>query len=362
MKQVNPRALKALREQKSWSKAELSKKSGIKTRRLIELENENADFHTIREGSFEGLCYALGATEDQLLGKEPISDPLSVKFVSLQSKITTVAQMNYDLINMVYGLSSDQLVQMAPLMFAILAEDSFVWRKEQLELRKQIQELKKQVWESLNDPDPDASDGNIEEDLRHEEAAIAKREVFSRPWWAPEDKTPEESPMSDRFTDFIAAKVNASDVSIRADLILEYFKGRDIRDPDTKYIVEFYLLEALTAAADVEFAAQVRLAFMSGTIRLPHLFQDLSDEQIRMVFRDVPAGRAGEQVAKLFESDVLPRVAELHHLYAPEVYRFDTETEGLGLDEMGFPIRVRRHPNATSETQSEDQGDENEPA
>lgn len=360
MKQVNPRALKALREQKSWSKAKLSKESGIKTRRLIELENEDADFHSIREGSFEGLRRALGATEEQLRGEDPIGDPLSVKFVSLQSKITTVAQMNYDLINMVYGLSSDQLVQLAPLMFAILVEDSFVWRKEQLELRKQIQELKKQVLESLYDPDPDLADPLVEEDLPAEAAAIANREVFSRPWWADvKTEKGDTVPVSDRFTDFIAAKVNASEGRIQADLTIGFHHGRSIRDPDIKYAVTFGVLKALTAAEDVRLVAQLRLAFMSGTVRFTHALEGISDEQVKAIFGDA---NGGEQIAKLFQSDVFPRVDELQHFYAPEVYRFDTEAEGLGLDAMGFPVRVRRHELAKATPQTDDQGDENAPA
>ena len=328
MKQVNPRALKTLREQKSWSKVKLSKESGIKTRRLIELENEDVDFHSIREGSFKGLCKALGATEAQLRGEDPIGDAVSVKFVSLQSKITTVAQMNYDLVSQQYGVSSDQLVQLAPLMFAILVEDSFVWRKEQLELRKQIQELKRQVLESLNDPDPDITDGHTEEDLRHEEAGIAKREVFSRPWWAAEDKAPEEGPISDRFTDFIAAKVNASKGSIRADLSLGYLKGRDIRDPDTRYVAVSKLFEHLTVPDDVQSTAKLRTWLMSGAMRWSDLFG---------------AHQTADQLDEWFKSEVKPKADALEAVIAPEVYRWDAETEGLGLDEMGFPIRVRPH-------------------
>ena len=346
MKQVNPRALKALREQKSWSKAELSKKSGIKTRRLIELENENVDFHTIREGSFEGLCYALGATEDQLLGKEPISDPVSVKFVSLQSKITTVAQMNYDLVNQQYGVSSDQLVQLAPLMFAILVEDSFVWRKEQLELRKQIQELEKQVRESQYNPEPDLHDGDVEDAFREEGAAIAAREVFTRP---EEAELPDGyGHKSDRFTDFVSAKVKSSEGHIRADLSFGYLYGRDILDPDTRYVAVPELFESLTVPDDVQSTAKLRTWLMSGAMRWSDLFG--ADD------------RTADQLAEWFKSEVKPKADALEAVIAPEVYRFDTETEGLSLDEMGFPIRVRRHPNATSETQSEDQGDENEPA
>lgn len=358
MKQINPRALKALRTQKGWTKAKLAEESGLKARRLIELENEAADLHSIREGSFEGLRRALGATEEQLRGEEPPTDPLTLKRVPLHGKITTLAQMNYDLISEEYGVSTDQLLQIAPLMFAILVEDSFAWRKEQLELRKQVQELNKRTRESQYDPDPDLYDVDFEEEIEAEMAAIAAREVFSVAKSAVREvstaiKTAaglvenefSSSYASNRFTDFLAAKVKSSGGRIRADLRFGYLDGRDIRDPDTKYIAVPDLLDAKTLADDPAVVAFTRLLLMSGRMRL----------------HDFRSGRMPEQLQEWLRSEVLPNLAADMLTFAPEVYRFDAETEELSLDEMGFPIRVRRHPliAAGLAAQSQDEGGEN---
>lgn len=348
-KQINPAALKELRKLKKLSHQALAEKANTAKSTVIGLEKPlkepSETMRSVRDRIYDALQLALGATDAQMRGEEPPRESLPLKFVPLKGTITTLAQMNYDLISEQYGVSTDQLLQIAPLMFAILVEDSFVWRREQLALRQQIQELKKQVLESLNDPDPDVTDGTLKEDLLHEEAAILKREVFSRPLYAA-DQTPEDAPISDRFTDFIAARVKASEGRIRADLRLEYFKGRDIRDPDTKYIAAAELLDAKTPADNPEAAAFGRLLLMSGLIRL----------------HDVRNDRTPEQREEWLRSVVLPGIEAAELTFAPEVYRFDTETEGLSLDEMGFPVRARRHPLATSETEPEDQGDENEPA
>jgi transcriptional regulator with XRE-family HTH domain len=359
MKKINPQSLRQLRKQKGWSQNDLATQTGLGKRRLVELEDCSVQFHDVRDSNFEDLCKALGATDAQLRGEEPITDPLPVNYVTLPSKITTIAQMNYDLISLSYGLSSDQLVQLAPLMFAILVEDSFVWRKEQLELGKQIQELKKQVRESQYDPEPSLHDSSIEEDFREEEAAIADRKVFSRPWWANvKTENGGEEPASDRFTDYISAKVNASEGRIQADLTIGYRNGRNIRDPDTKYAVKFDLLNALTDAEDVQMIAKLRLALMSGAVRLPNLLGGLSDEQLSLLFSDAGASSLGERIGNLLQSDVFSRVDEFTHLFAPEVYGFTDEAEGLRLDSLGFPVRMlQRHHRVAP--QSDEQGDGN---
>lgn len=347
-KQINPAALKELRKLKKLSHQALAEKANTAKSTVIGLEKPlkepSETMRSVRDRIYDALQLALGATDAQMRGEEPPRESLPLKFVPLKGTITTLAQMNYDLISEQYGVSTDQLLQIAPLMFAILVEDSFAWRKEQLELLKQIQELKKQTRESH--PEPDISDDDIEAELRAEEAAIAARDVFSYASMEANIETLGGIYWSDRFTDFIAAKVKSSGGRIRADLTIRHIEGRDIRDPDTKYIAAAELLDAKTPADNPEAAAFGRLLLMSGLIRLHDARNDRTPEQREGWLRSV----------------VLPGIEAAELTFAPEVYRFDTETEGLSLDEMGFPVRARRHPLATSETEPEDQGDENEPA
>lgn len=355
MKQINPIALKELRKLKGLSHKALAEKARIAKSTVIELEKPPKEpsetMHSVRDRIYDALQLALGATDAQMQGEEPPRESLPLKFVPLKGTITTMAQMNYDLISKEYGVSTDQLLQIAPLMFAILVEDSFAWRKEQLELRKQIQDLKKRTRESKYDPEPDISDDDIEAELRAEEASIAARDVFSYALIEANLETHGGLYGSDRFTDFIVAKVKSSGGRIRADLTIRHLEGRDIRDPDTKYIAAAELLDTIAPADNPEAAAFARLLLMSGLIRL-HDFR----------LHDFRNDRTPEQREEWLRSEVLPGIEAAELTFAPEVYRFDTETEGLSLDEMGFPVRARRSPLAPSAMQSEDQGDENEPA
>jgi transcriptional regulator with XRE-family HTH domain len=345
-KELSPTALQELRKLKGFSHQKLADQAGLSKSTIIELEKPpkkpSTAMHSVQERSYEALRKALVATDAQMRGEELATEPFPRKMVTLRSKITTVAQMNYDLVGKQYGISSDQLVQLAPLMFAILVEDSFVWRKEQMELQKQIEQLKKRTQESQYDPDPDLYDSDIQEGFQEEEAAIAVRDVFTTPSAAelPIENGTLSGYASDRFTDFIAAKVQASGGHIKADLMLDYLQGRDIRDPDTKYVAVQDWFEVLNDPDDIEFTAMLRLSLMSGAMRL----------------KDFSAGRTADQNAEWLASEVFPAANELKDILAPEVYSFNAEAEGLGLDGMGFPVRVRRHVFSGATQQSVDQG------
>lgn len=224
MKAINPKALKQLRKKRGLSHDKLADKTTIGRRRLIELEKETAELHKIQDGNFADLCRALNATPAQLCGEEPIIDPMPAHYVTLRSKITTVSQMNYDLISAQYGVESDQIVQLAPLMFAILVEDSFNWRRDQLEMRKQILDLQEKLQETVYAEHVMGPDALTPLDvLRHEEEAIDQRDVFTVPLEATNALLRYEEVIgntffdniedlkkhrrTDRFTDFMAEKI-----------------------------------------------------------------------------------------------------------------------------------------------------------
>ena len=129
MKQMNPIALRELRNLKGLSHKALAEKARVAKSTIIGLEKPSETMHSVQDRTYDALRHALGATDAQMQGVEPPRESLPLKFVPLKGTITTVAQMNYDLIREEYGVSTDQLLQIAPLMFAILVEDSFAWRK-----------------------------------------------------------------------------------------------------------------------------------------------------------------------------------------------------------------------------------------
>ena len=372
MKTINPKALKQIRQKRGWSHAELERRAKIGKRRLIELEKETAEFHEMRDGNFADLCRALSATPAQLRGEEPITDPMPANHVTLRSKITTVAQMNYDLISAQYGVESDQIVQLAPLMFAILVEDSFKWRREQLALRKQVMELQEKLRETVYAEHVSGPYTISPSDvLNHEEEAIDRREVFTAPLEATnallryeevvgdggfesfEDLSAER--ITDRFTDFIAEKLKSAPQAFRADIPdIDLGSVRDILDHQLRYISVPDLFDYVTESDDEQTTAMHRLALLTGAVRLP----DADPEKITGP-NELKAWFA-EQIRN---PDTVSRLAEIAPAVLRRELRGPDEAKVMGLDDHGFPVileQIKKRSFAEAlAAASEDEGDQN---
>jgi transcriptional regulator with XRE-family HTH domain len=363
MKKINPQSLKHLRNRKGWSQKELATRTGMGKRRLVELEDCSVQFHDVRDSNFEDLCKALGATEAQLRGEEPITDPLPVNYVTLRSKISTIAQMNYDLIEAQYGIETDQIVQLAPLMFAILVEDSFTWRKQQLTLRKQSHELKRQLFDTVYDPYYGLYEDEEAELIRLEESAIDERQVFTRPMDAklPEnlhvlselDEHPDNY-FTDRLTDFFAAKVKSLEPRIRADFRYDQVSARSIQDPGIRYLAAPQIFEYLTDAEDEQVTAVQRLGLLSGAIRIGN-----AEESAKISGPDALREWFQDQLTKV-NSETIHKIAELTPLVAGVEYRGDVSGKFFGFDDLGFPVMLDAHPLVARQRVSpESEGEEN---
>lgn len=353
MKTLNPKALKQLRKKRGLSHDKLADKAKIGRRRLIELEKETAEFHEMRDGNFADLCRALSATPAQLRGEEPITDPMPANYVTLRSKITTVAQMNYDLISAQYGVESDQIVQLAPLMFAILVEDSFNWRREQLELRKQILDLQEKLRETVYAEHISGPYSISPSDvLNHEEEAIDRREVFTAPLEATnallrwdeviggesfyDFEELSKHRITDRFTDFMAEKLKSNPQAFRADIpSIELDFGRDILDHELRYIAVPDLFEHVTAGSDEQTTALYRIALLTGAVRLQG-----SDPERVMGLTELKAWFAEQ----LQNPDIVSKLAEVAPAISRRELRGPDEENSMGLDDLGFPVFVERSP------------------
>lgn len=372
MKTLNPKALKQLRKKRGLSHDKLADKAKIGRRRLIELEKETTEFHEMRDGNFADLCRALSATPAQLRGEEPITDPMPANYVTLRSKITTVAQMNYDLISAQYGVESDQIVQLAPLMFAILVEDSFKWRREQLELRKQVLELQEKLRETVYADYVTGTYTISQSDvLSHEEEAINRREVFTEPLEATNallryeevigtsyfDSFEELSShrTTDRFTDFMAEKLKSAPQAFRADIPdIDLGSVRNILDHQLRYISVPDLFDYVTEGDDEQTTAELRLALLTGAVRLP----DADPEKIKG-----PNELKAWFAEQLRNPDTVSRLAEIAPAVLRRELREPDEAKVMGLDDHGFPVileKIKKLSFAEAlAAASDDEGDEN---
>ena len=137
--QIDPVRLRSLRKERSLSRLQLAKQSGINERTIQRLEKEP---QPSRKSTLTRLANALGVEPGVLTGELPLPKldkvPTSAaKQVQISAQITSKARLEYDLIKHRYGVSATELINMAPLFFALLAEGSLAWRRERLKEPKE---------------------------------------------------------------------------------------------------------------------------------------------------------------------------------------------------------------------------------
>ncbi len=138
--QIDPIRLKNLRESKGWSRAQLAERSRISPRQIARLEGTAAATGKVRERTAAELAKALGVEPGVLTGEKPMpASNLSLedeRGVSRQvsARLLPEAGLACALIKRRYGVGLTTLVNAAPLMFVLLAEGSFVWRRERASL------------------------------------------------------------------------------------------------------------------------------------------------------------------------------------------------------------------------------------
>lgn len=137
--QIDPNRLKELRQGKGLSRAQLADRSKISQRQITRIENDAAATGNVRERTVTELAKALGVEPGVLTGNLPMPDaglhPHSSRGVPRQvsARLQPEASLACALIERRYGVSRTTLFNAAPLMFVLLAEGSFAWRREKVE-------------------------------------------------------------------------------------------------------------------------------------------------------------------------------------------------------------------------------------
>ena len=131
--------LRILRERKGFTRPQLEKLSGITERTIQRLEREPHRSQKTREDTLNHLAKALGVESGVLTGDLPIPESDEVPVYDQAPK----TRLAYDLIKRRYGVSRTEIINMAPLFFALLAEGSLAWRREKL---KEAEEAFSRLW------------------------------------------------------------------------------------------------------------------------------------------------------------------------------------------------------------------------
>ena len=126
--------LRALRKRQKLSRPDLKRASGITARTIQRLENEPDKSKSTREDTVMRLAEALDVEPGVLTGELPLPEPDQPPAsepdpVRIGAQIPPKARLAYDLIKRRYGVNATDVITMAPLFFALLAEGSLKWRQ-----------------------------------------------------------------------------------------------------------------------------------------------------------------------------------------------------------------------------------------
>ena len=135
---IDANRLRTIRLQKKLSRPDLERASRITVRTIQRLENEPNECKTTREDTVMGLAKALEVEPGVLTGELPLPDPETTTVaesdpVRIGAQIPRKVRLAYDLIKRRYGVNATDVITMAPLFFALLAEGSLALRRQRLE-------------------------------------------------------------------------------------------------------------------------------------------------------------------------------------------------------------------------------------
>lgn len=229
-----PGRLRELRKAKNLSILRLSELSKVSARTIQRLENAKDGGTTPHPSTVERLAKALRVQPEALVGGSPPDDPATEQSpaperVQIGALIAPKARLAYDLVRKRYGVNATEIINVAPLFFALLAEASLAKRRERTrEARDSINQMDRALGSEALSNLLGAAAVRAEMAVAVEEESIAKADVFGEHLLSCDDDIaiPHEEPFDpaicNPFADYLrqlAAEVdNAGVVDTKADL------------------------------------------------------------------------------------------------------------------------------------------------
>ena len=325
---IQPDRLRRLRKAKKLSRATLAERSKVSERTIqrLELENESGRIQTNRKDTLEYLAKALSVEEGVLTGEAPFPDASNKapepERVQVGALVAPKARLAYDLIKRRYGVSTTEIINMAPLFFTLLAEGSLARRREKLkEAREVIGRLDELGEESGHQIFMGATTVALNADTA-EEDSIAKADLFgeqllddSQGTFVDEAFDPStENPFASYLRRLAAdldrhsvVKVEHDDLSYGApwlkfpdyDLCDDELDNTANGSPDARRALEtgYARLSEIPEELIGEDAAKERAAWLEG--KLPDIYKGLEEGQPMAEFAKFEATATPKQLDEL---------------------------------------------------------------
>ena len=144
---IIPERLRELRKRKNLTREKLAELSRISYRQLSRLEDNAKSSNKPRELTIKSLARVLGVEPGVLTGDSSMPECKSRdgERVPFSTVLLPEVRLAYALIKRRYGINPTAVVNMAPLLFTLMAEGSFAWRREKLnevqEAAEKLQDL-----------------------------------------------------------------------------------------------------------------------------------------------------------------------------------------------------------------------------
>ena len=128
---LDPQRLRALRKGKRMSRRQLAERSKVSQRQIARIESSAT---TVRSTTLARLAKALGEKVETLVDDGRIDPrPSAAPSTQLGFKVSPQLRLAYDLVSHRYGPSRREIIELAPLLFTLLAEGSLAWRRQCLD-------------------------------------------------------------------------------------------------------------------------------------------------------------------------------------------------------------------------------------
>lgn len=158
---IDPTRLKAIRKGRKLTIAALAERSGVSVRSIKKYESPSEGKSSQpNQRTIEELCKTLNVERGHLTGELDLPSDLKKtegKPTRRSVSLRFGRKQELELIHRVYGLKPEQVINMAPFLFVLLAEGSLKWRRSKLKgIENALDDCRdinhlSFLWESIHD-------------------------------------------------------------------------------------------------------------------------------------------------------------------------------------------------------------------
>ena len=275
---VDPKRLTELRKRKGLSQTQLATRAKISPRQIARIEREAAAASTARDKTLNNLAKALDVEPNVLAGEMPMPAASTAsphgRLRQVSAWVLPHVGLAYTLVMRRYGVSLTTLVNIAPLMFVLLAEGSFAWRREKL---KEVEEATERL-NSSGSRHLLSTFGGADRAARGEDAerqSIESRNLFGEDVleYLVEDGFP--FPSTNPFAEYLcdlAAKIDDQDI---VDVVADgWIADRGALKNFPEFTICNGDMDKFTAGSE-----RLKLALRVGFLRVDHMPEELLTDE-----------------------------------------------------------------------------------